>query len=146
MWNIKWCLSNAVQRATVQGCLYISDWKKNNWLFQKHDAQICHGLIQKREWENSACEKKPCIVNFILFCTYYILLHEWKFSPSPIGLNRGWAKKYNAIATSGDVIRGRYNARLVSRQILLVADNIIGVSLWLMRHMCSSNISFTNFM
>ena len=26
------------------------------------------------------------------------------------------------IATSGDVIRGRYNARLVSRQILLVAD------------------------
>ena len=37
-------------------------------------------------------------------------------------------KKYNAIATSGDVIRGRYNARLVSRQILLVADNVIDVS------------------
>ena len=40
-------------------------------------------------------------------------------------------KKYNAIATSGDVIRGRYNARLVSRQILLVADNVIDVSMWL---------------
>ena len=41
------------------------------------------------------------------------LLHEWKFSPSPIGLNCGWAKKYNAIATSDDVVRGRYNAWLV---------------------------------
>ena len=50
-------------------------------------------------------------------------------------------KKYNAIATSGDVI-----ARLVSRQILLVADNVIDVSLWLMRHMGSSNTSFTKFM
>ena len=49
--------------------------------------------------------------------------------PSPIGLNRGWAKNYNAIATSCDVIRGRYNAWLVSRQILLVADNVIDVSL-----------------
>ena len=63
--------------------------------------------------------------------------------PPPLS---GWAKKYNAIATSGYVIRGRYNARLVLRQILLVADNVIDVSLWLMRHMCSSNTSFTKFM
>ena len=40
---------------------------------------------------------------------YSCLLHEWKFFASPIGLNRGWAKKYNAIATSDDVIRGKYN-------------------------------------
>ena len=60
-------------------------------------------------------------------CTYYmhfVFLHEWKFSPSPIGLKCGWAKRHNPIATSDDVIRGRYNARLVSRQVLLVADNI----------------------
>ena len=66
--------------------------------------------------------------------------------PFPIGLNREWAKKYNAIATSDDVIRGRYNARLVSRQILLIADNVIDVSSWLMRHYVFLKHSFTKFM
>ena len=51
-----------------------------------------------------------------------------KASGNRLGLNREWANNYNAIATSDDVIRGRYNARLVSRQILLVADNTIDVS------------------
>ena len=31
---------------------------------------------------------------------YFLLLHEWIFSQSPIGLNRGWAKIYYAITTS----------------------------------------------
>ena len=53
-----------------------------------------------------------------MFWKYLVLLHEWKFPSSPIGLNRGWAKKYNAIATSDDVIRGKYNVGLISRQIL----------------------------
>ena len=55
-------------------------------------------------------------------------------------------QKNNAISTSGDVIRGRYNARLVSRQILHVADNVLDDSLWSMRHMCSSNTSSKKFM
>ena len=50
---------------------------------------------------------------------YTTLFHECTFPSSPIGLNRGWAIKYNAIATSDDVIGGRYNGGLVLRQIYL---------------------------
>ena len=43
-------------------------------------------------------------------------------------LNPWLGKTYNAIATSNDVIRCRYNAGLVSLKILLVADNVFDVS------------------
>ena len=81
------------------------DWK-TNWLFQKHDAQICRGLIQKREWENSTCKKKPCIVKFILFCTSILLKRKVSQKYAAMARNKWltWLDSFSLFST--DTNRG----------------------------------------